>query len=123
MPIDYYVDERRNHVLTIATGPIDDAELLALHRSFVQDSRVRPGFRALFDARHVSSVGVTQGVLDGIAQLEAEADSLFRFSKTAIVAHHHTAWRLAKYFESRAPGTVIVFSHLDLAQKWLGHED
>jgi len=53
MPITYDVDEEQNLVLVKVSGEFTDEIVLQFERDFIADRRVKPGFRALFDARAV----------------------------------------------------------------------
>jgi len=50
MPIIYEFNEMKNLVFVTASGELTEEELLRFWRFFINDSLIRPGFRALFDA-------------------------------------------------------------------------
>ena len=50
MPIIYEFNEMKDLVFITASGELTEEELLRFWSDFINDSLIRPGFRALFDA-------------------------------------------------------------------------
>jgi hypothetical protein len=122
MPIRFEVDEEANHVFLTASGEVSDAELLQVETEFINDLRVRRGFRALFDATGARSVKIADRTLDFLVDLESRHSEKMLGSKLAVVVHDSAGWSTAKYFEARAQRSVVVFFNLDIAKAWLGLE-
>jgi hypothetical protein len=123
MPISYEVDETRNFVHVKLTGKITEEELMAHANNFFADPRIKPGFKELFDATAGVASGMTSRVVEGILSLESQHEELYAGAKLALVVPDKEGWELAKEYERQAQGSVIVFYNLDIAKKWLVHDD
>jgi len=122
MPIDYSVSSDGMFAHAIATEPLTTEEVLAFQKDLQHDSRVKPGFKALFDESRIAESRIDEQGLQAIVARQ-ESDQAKRPSKLAIVAGPGSAFpRALEYEKMVAPAqeTVIVFHNEDIARKWLG---
>ena len=120
MPITYDVDEEQNLVLVKVSGEFTDEIVLRFERDFIADRRIKPGFRALFDASTVRLTEVSEKAIDQLLEMEEADPGKFNHSRRALVFNEQLGWARAEKFEDRARGRVIVFYSMDVARIWLG---
>ncbi len=120
MPITYDVDEDQNLVLVKVSGEFTDEIVLRFERNIIADRRIKPGFRALFDARAVRLTEVSEKAIDQLLEMEEADPGKFNRSRRALVFNEQLGWARAEKFEGRARGRVIVFYSMDVARTWLG---
>ncbi len=120
MPITYDVDEDQNLVLVKVSGELTDEIVLRFERNIIVDRRIKPGFRALFDARAVRLTEVSEKAIDQLLEMEEADPGKFNRSRRALVFKEQPGWARAEKFEDRARGSVIVFYSMDVARMWLG---
>jgi hypothetical protein len=121
MPITYSVSSDGMFVRAVATEPLTTGHVLEFQRALRQDSRVKPGFKALFDESQISVSRIDTPGLQAIVAMQ-ESDQAKRPSKLAIVAGPGSAFpRALEYEKMVSPDKekVIVFNHEDIARKWL----
>ena len=122
MPITYTVRSDGLFVHAIAREPLITEEVLAFQKDLQQDSRVNPGFKALFDESRILTPRIDEQGLQVIVAKET-SDEAKRPSKLAIVAGPGGAFiRALEYEKMVAPAKeiVIVFHNEDIARQWLG---
>ncbi len=122
MPITYDVDEDQNLLLVKVSGEFTDEIVLRFERDIIADRRIKPGFRALFDARTVRLTEVSEKAIDQLLEMEEADPEKFNRSKRALVFNEEPGWERAKKFEGSASGRVIVFYSMDVARMWLNIE-
>jgi hypothetical protein len=121
MPLDYSVSSDGLFVHAISTEPLTSEEVLEFQKALRQDSRVKPGFKALFDESRIAESHIDAQGLQAIVARE-KSDEAERPSKLAIVAGPGSAFpRALEYEKMVAPAkeTVIVFHNEDIARQWL----
>jgi len=122
IPITYDVDEEQNLVLVKVSGEFTDEIVLQFERDFIADRHVKPGFRALFDARAVRLTEVSEKTVGRLLEMEEADPEKFNRSRRALVFNEQLGWARAKKFEDSASGSVIVFYSMDVARMWLNIE-
>ncbi len=120
MPITYDVDEDQNLVFVNVSGKFTDEILLRFERDFIADHRIKPGFRALFDASAVRLTEVSEKAIDQLMEMEEADPGKFNCSRRALVFNEQPGWARAGKFEDGARGRVMVFYSMDVARIWLG---
>jgi hypothetical protein len=110
-------------VRAIATGEITPEEIHEYIREVAQDERVKPGFRELFDVRHISRSQVTPESFTHIRQLAKDNPKRLPGTRLAIVVSSGNSFDKARKYEALASPdleNVIVFNDLQTAEIWLG---
>ncbi len=120
MPITYDVDEEQNLVLVKVSGEFTDEIVFRFERDIIADRRIKPVFRALFDARAVRLTEISEKAIDQLLEMEEADPEKFNRSRRALVFNEQLGWARAKKFEDSAKGRVIVFYSMDVARMWLG---
>ena len=120
MSLDYAVNEEMNFVYVKARGPLDRENMITYEASFIADQRVRPGFKALFDASQVRGIDLDPQVIAVLLNMELAYPDKFKGSKRAFLLSENLGWDNAKTFAEEAEGNNIVLFSLDVALVWLG---
>jgi hypothetical protein len=121
MPITYSVSSDGLFVHAIATEPLTTEDVLVFQKDLQHDSRVKPGFKALFDESRISESRIDEQGLQAIIARET-SDEAKRPARLAIVAGPGSSFpRALEYEKMVAPAkeTVIVFHNEDIARQWL----
>jgi hypothetical protein len=121
MPLTYSVSSDGMFVHAIATEPLTTEHVIEFQKALWQDSRVKQGFKALFDESRIAESHIDPQDLQVIVARE-ESDQAKRPSKLAIVAGPGSAFPRAREYEkmvSPEKEKVIVFNHEDVAKQWL----
>ncbi len=122
MPITYEIDENLNFLHVKASGCLTDAEILEFQSSVMTDEKIKPGFRALFDAKDVTSTTMSERMVNKILGLEIASASWRQkalSSRTAFVFGEALGKMLVTEFAQRADRIAAVFENIELAKKWL----
>lgn len=120
MPISFEVDKSGNLVHSVATGRVNEADLLGYQATLLADPRLKPGFDELFDATRAHGSGLSESVLEKMVETDLEHAEKLRGGKCAIVVRNGFEWaeRFAQLHEG--PHNVMVFFNLEVAWAWLG---
>ena len=122
MPVRYEVSADGEFVRATATGELTPTEIHRFIQATAQDARIKPGFRELFDVRHISRSQVTPESLVGISQLVMNNPKRLPGSRLAIVAGSGSSFNKARKYEAIASPSVesvIVFNDTHTAETWL----
>jgi hypothetical protein len=114
-------------VHAIATGTLTTEEVLKFQKDLQKDSRVKPGYKMLFDESRISESRIDEQGLHVIIARE-KSDEAKQPSKLASVAGPGSSFSRALAYEkmvSPEKENVIVFHNRDVARQWLGvaHSD
>ncbi len=122
MPLDYSVSSDGMFVHAVAKEPLTTEHVIEFQKAVWQDSRVKPGYKMLFDESRISKPRIDEQGLQLIVARE-KSDEAKRPAKLAIVAGPGSAFPRALEYEkmvSPEKENVIVFHHEDIAKQWLG---
>ncbi|MHC4518079.1 MAG: hypothetical protein ACYTAS_05790 [Planctomycetota bacterium] len=120
MPISSEVNNSRDLVHSVATGRVNEADLLDYQVALLADPRVKPGFDELFDATRAHESGLSEAVLEGMVEADLEHTEKLRGGKCAIVVRSGFAWAERFVQSHQGPHDVMVFFNLEVAQAWIG---
>lgn len=126
MPIHITVDAAAGRRVSVLSGVVTDAELLAAYRELLAASDYDPALDDLVDACGVVRVEVTPDGVREVARVVAAMDARNPGTRVAIVAPGGSAYVMARlygfYREAQgAPSKHGVFRNVDEARGWL-HE-
>jgi hypothetical protein len=122
MPITYEVRNDGNFVYAKASGEVTEDDLLKYQATLLSDPCVKPGCYQLFDGRTAQCIGLTEAVIEKLAEINKAHPGKLRGSKSAIVVR--SEYELADQFAQAhdGPYDIMVFFNLHVAQVWLGEE-
>ena len=123
MPITYDVRNDGNLVLSVATGPISEADLLDYQTALLSDARVKPGFSELFDATAAHESGLSEAVLRNMVEADRAHAKKLRGGKCAIVAQTGFEWAQRYADLHQGPQRMMVFVNMEVARTWVGISD
>lgn len=124
MPIQIVVDDERARRISIITGVVGDAELIAAYTALMEDADYDPTLDDLVDTTGVVRVEVTPEGVRRIAQVIARMDSMNPGTRIALVAPGGAAFVMARIYTfyreaQEAPAEHRVFRDLPDAEAWL----
>lgn len=126
MAVRYEVSADGKFVRATATGELKVEEIHEFIKAVAGDSRVKPGFRELFDVRRISASQVKPESFARIRQLVKDSPKRLPGSQLAIVVATGGSYDKARQYETAASPDVeniIVFNDMATAEIWLGVTD
>jgi len=120
VPLVYAVNEKLNFVYVKGDTPIGRDDLITYEASFIADQRVRPGFKAFFDATQARGIDLDPHVVDVLLNMEILYPDKLKGAKRALLLSEDMGWDYAKLFAEEADGNNIVLFSRDVAMVWLG---
>ena len=122
MPVKYKIHDNGKYVYAKATGKLTPAEIIDYLHKVKTNSKIKEGYKELFDVRFITESKVTIASFARIIkEVIADEKRIFR-NKLAIVVSKLDSFDKAKIYEKMGPEEkhkVIVFNTLDIAKTWL----
>jgi thymidine kinase len=122
MPVKYQVHDNGKYVYAKATGKLTPEEIIDYVHKVKVNSKIKEGFKELFDVRFITESKVTIESFTRITkEVIADKKRIFR-NKLAIVVSKVDSFDKAKFYEKMVPAEkhkVIVFNTLEIAKTWL----
>ncbi len=120
MPLQYTISQADHTLVVTAEGPVGREDMDRLRARLLDDDRIVPGTRMLFDTRHGESHLKFTDLKDIANRLKGLFDK--GINKVAVVAESHFIYSLATTFGVFAryqPVQVKPFRKIDDAMIWL----
>jgi hypothetical protein len=122
MPIKYEIHDNGKYIYAKATGKLTPTEIIDYIRKVKTNSKIKEGYKELFDVRFITESKVTiRSFARIIKEVIADKKRIFE-NKLAIVVSKTESFDKAKFYEKTIPEEthkVIVFNTLDIAKTWL----
>jgi len=120
MPVKYHINEENNFLYVKVVDSLDREDMISFEAKIIGDTRVRPGFTALFDAAAIRVDDIDQNVANVLLDMERIYPERFKDAKRALLVSHNMGWDFITDFAKEADGNNLVFFSLDVALVWLG---
>lgn len=126
MPYTYAIDSKRRLVVSMGSGVLTSADIVAHIEGLKNDPNFDPSFRQLMDFTQVTEAQFPSDEIRRLAQM-----TLFscRAQRAIVVRGNPFFFGLARMYEMSLHGTgteaawIQVFDDLSSAKRWLGLDD
>lgn len=123
----FHIDAAARTATIRMEGEFTGSDVVAVLQEILAHPRWRPGFATLWDVRDARSVRVRPEDLEALSEHAAELAASRGPGRTAIVAtdpHVRLAGALLAMKSKVGSGReFLIFSHVELAQRWLAQKD
>ena len=126
MPLRYQVSPDGSYVRATGYGVVTSREVIAYIRRLMNDDRVKPGFRQLFDISGIEEITIVPDQYESVTDVVLANPKRQENSMLAIVAGTGKIYHKARQYEAATSPhveNVIVFNSVRTAEIWLGVAD
>ncbi len=123
MSVKYTVSADGTFVHATATDTLKLEEIREFINDTENDTRIKPGFKEIFDVRMISESQIDLQAFMEIRELVLASSNYLNHSKLAIVVGKKSSYDNARKYEqlvSPEEHNVIVFNNISTAKTWLG---
>lgn len=123
MPIEYHIDPEHDLLVSVASGDLQDEDLMDYSRRLLADEKTRRPRDELVDLRGIDSTdGITTDGVRRLAELWRSQYERLEGCRLALLAESDIGYGLARMYEmlrDDGPDQIRVFREQDEAEAWL----